>query len=166
MPSPGVAATWGADDYAAFVLEHLATESVVAASGVRPIPISGKQAFVPRLNNDGDAEWTAEGAEINSNAPDADTIQLIPKALKNVVSLSNESIGDTPVAVLDRIGTALTRAVASRLDRTLFDATVASAVRPAGLRSTAYTLPGAAAATIGDVASLDLFLDGQTAIQN
>lgn len=166
MPSPGVAATWGQTDFASFVLDHLSTASVVVASGVTPIPISGREAKIPRLNTDGTATWTAEGAEINSSAPDADMITLTPKALKNVVSLGNESLDDTAVETLDRVGMALTRAVATELDKTMFDATVASAVRPAGLRSTAFTFPGAAAATIGDVASLDLFLTSQATINN
>lgn len=166
MPSPGLAATWGADQFATFVLDHLAQESVVFASGARRINITGKTAHVPRLNSDGTAAWTAENAEIASSAPDADEIVLAPKKLADVVTISNESIDDAEVEVLDQVGLALTRAVGTALDTAVFDATAASAVRPAGLRSAAYTLPGAAATAIGDAASVDLLLDGIGAIRN
>jgi len=53
MPSVGVTATWGAETWANYVLEHLSTESVVLRAGVRRVDIQGKSARVPRLLTDG-----------------------------------------------------------------------------------------------------------------
>lgn len=145
MPAPTTSAVWGEEQWANFVLQHLSTESVLLNAGARRVNVSGKSMTIPRLLDDGDATWTAEGAEISSDAPDADTLTLTPKKLANVVSLSNESVSDASVDELNEVGRAMTRAAAKRMDLTAFDAAAASATRPAGLFSAAYTLPGTAA---------------------
>jgi HK97 family phage major capsid protein len=154
MATPGLTATWGAEAFAKFVLDHLSAQSVLLASGARRINITGKSAHVPRLLSDGNAAWTAEAAEIDSSSPDADEVVLSPKALKSICALSNESIGDAEVDVLDAVGVAMTRSISTKLDLTVFDAAVATSLRPAGLRSAAYTLPGVAA-TVANAAGID-----------
>src|SRR5262245_17720494 len=140
MASLAVTATWGFEEWASYVVEHLSTESVLLNSGARHVPIDGKKAHLPRINSDGAATWTAENAEIASSAPDADEVALTPMKLANTLSVSNESVADSTVDNLNRIGDAMTRSVAVALDTAAFDANVATAIRPAGLRSTAYTL--------------------------
>ena len=164
MPAPTTTSVWGSEQWAAYVLDHLATESVLLASGARRIDVEGKQAHVPRLNTDGTASSTAENAEIMSSAPDADEILLSPRKLANVLTVSNESIEDSSVDNLNRIGDAMTRSVATALDTAVFDAVVASAIRPAGLRSAAYTLPGVTGST-ADLAGIDAILTGIGAIR-
>src|SRR3954454_24096266 len=116
----GVNATWGAEDWAKFVLDHLSTQSVLLRAGARLIPVRGRVAHIPRVLSDGTATWTAEGGEIDSAAPDGDTLDLGPQKLANVVSLSNESIEDAPVNELDAVGNALTRSVATAIDAKAF----------------------------------------------
>lgn len=139
MPALGVNATHGADAWAAFVLDHLSTESVLLRAGARLIPIGGRIAHVPRVLTDGTATWTAEGAEITSSAPTGDQLVLTPKKLANVVSLSRESVEDAPVSELDAVGVALTRSVATAIDARGFGTAAATALEPAGLRS--YAIP-------------------------
>ena len=55
MGNLGVNATWGAEDWPAFVLEHLAEQSVLLQSGVRLVPIEGRVAHLPRMLTDGTA---------------------------------------------------------------------------------------------------------------
>ena len=160
MPSPAVTATWGADDYSKFVLDHLSVESAILASGARRINITGKQAHVPRLNSSGTASWTAELQEIVSSAPDADEILLVPKKTANVLVVSTEAIEDAEVDVLNRVGDAMARSVAVALDTKAFSADAATALAPAGLRS--YTLPG----VTGDPTLIDTLLTGIGAIRN
>jgi HK97 family phage major capsid protein len=159
VPHPGVSTTWGAIDFSPTILEHLNVEAAILASGARNIPVAGREARVPRLLDDGDAEWTAEGAEIGTHAPDADEIALVPKGLKNVVSLSNESIDSAEVAVLDGVGQAMARAAARALDRKLFSADAETATAPPGIRT--MTLPGAA----GDPGTIDGLLTAAAAIR-
>ena len=142
MPSPGRTATWGAEQWAAFVLEHLNAESVLLASGVRRINIVGKEAHVPRLLDDGTVVWVAEATEIPSDCPDADELVLAPKKVANICGLSNESISDSNVSVLNAVGDAMTRAVAKEVDKKALSADAATATSPAGLLSA--TLPGGA----------------------
>jgi HK97 family phage major capsid protein len=142
MPSPGTAATWGHEQWVDYILQHLALESVLLRSGARRIDVTGTKAHVPRLLTDGTASWTAEAAAITSSAPTADTIVLTPKKLANVLTISNESIEDTDVSVLNAVGDAMTRSLAVAMDAKALSADVATAVAPAGIRT--ITLPGAA----------------------
>ena len=146
MPALGVNASWGAREWAAYVLDHLSTQSVLLRAGARVVPVTGRVAHIPRVLTDGTATWTAEGAEIASSAPTGDTLDLSPKALKNVVSLSAESVEDSPVGELDAVGLALTRSIATAIDVKAFSADAATALAPAGLRSTATALPTAISA--------------------
>lgn len=138
----GVNATWGRDQWAAYVLRHLSTESVLLRAGARVVPVRGRIIHIPRTLTDGTAAWTAEGAEIPSSAPTGDQLVLTPKKLANVVSLSRESIEDAPINELDAVGNALTRSVAAAIDARAFSAAVATVLEPAGLRS--YAIPGLA----------------------
>lgn len=165
MASPGITATWGAEAWATYVLDHLSQQSVLVRAGARVIPIVGKQAHVPRLNTDGTASWTAELAEITSSAPDADEILLTPKKLANVLVVSHEAASDSSVDVLSTVGDAMTRSLAVALDTAAFDANAATAVRPAGLRSAAYVLPGTTGTT-ADAAGIDNILTGIGVIRN
>jgi HK97 family phage major capsid protein len=133
MPSPGLTSTWGAEQWAAYVLDHLSAASVLLASGARRIDVQGKEAHVPRLLDDGTVVWVAEGQDIPSDAPDADTLLLSPKKLANVVSLSNESIGDASVSVLNAVGDAMTRAVGTAVDAKAFSSDAGTATSPPGL---------------------------------
>ena len=116
MPHPGISTTWGAIDFSGPVLTQLAVESAALASGVRNIPVAGREARVPRILDEGTAEWTAEGAEINSHCPDADEVVLVPKGLKNVCSITNEAVDSAEVGVLDEVGNAISRSLAKALD--------------------------------------------------
>jgi HK97 family phage major capsid protein len=153
MPSPGLAATWGAEQWAAYVLEHIGQEAVLLRSGARRIDITGKESHVPRLVDDGTSDWIAEGVALPSVAPEADTLLLTPKKVANLVSLSNESISDSSVSTLNAVGTAMTRAVAAKIDSTAFSTVAGTATAPAGLLS--YTLPGAAVTAVDINAILD-----------
>ncbi len=132
-------ATWGREEWASYVLEHLAAESVLLRAGARIVPVLGRIAHVPRTLTDGTATWTPEGVEIASSAPTGDTLTLTPKKLANVVSLSRESVEDAPVNELDAVGTALTRSIAQAIDARAFGTAAATATEPAGLRS--YAIP-------------------------
>lgn len=137
MPAVGLNATWGAEEWANYVLQHLSTESVLMRSGARRIRVRGRKAHIPRVLTDGNVSWVAELAEIPSSAPTGDELVLEPKKIANVVSLSNESIYDAPVDELDAVGNALTRAIATAIDARAFSASAATATEPAGLRSMA-----------------------------
>lgn len=142
MPALGLNATWGRTEWASYVLEHLATASVLLRAGARLVPVRGRITHIPRTLTDGAATWTAEGAEIASSAPTGDTLVLTPKKLANVVSLSRESVEDAPIDELDAVGDALTRSVAQAIDDRAFGTAIATATEPAGLRS--YAIPAQA----------------------
>lgn len=133
MPALGLNATWGAEDWSSYVLEHLATTSALLRAGARFIPVRGRTAHVPRTLTDGTATWVDELEEIPSDAPTGDDLVLTPKKLGNVVTLSTEALEDAPVDELDAVGDALTRSVATAIDTRLFSTEVATAKAPAGL---------------------------------
>lgn len=137
MPALGLNATHGAESWASYVLQHLAAESVLLRSGARAIPVAGRKAHIPRVLSDGTASWVGELVEIPSSAPQGDELVLEPKKVANTVTLSRESIADSPADELDTVGNALTGAVATALDVKAFSADVATADAPAGIRSLA-----------------------------
>jgi HK97 family phage major capsid protein len=143
MPSPGLTATWGQQDWATTLIEALQTEAVLLASGASRIVGAGRVIHVPRLLVDPDADWVAELAELPSNAGDADTLDLTPKKIGNVFNLSTESVEDSPVGQLDAVGRAMVRGVARKVDARAFSNAAATATAPAGLLS--HTYPGTAA---------------------
>ncbi len=142
MANLGLNAAHGATSWAQFVLDHLSVSSVLLRSGARRIDVVGAQAHVPRVLSDGTATFVAELATIPSSAPTGDDLILAPKKIANVVTLSNESIGDSPIDELDGVGNALVRAVATALDGRAFSASAATAVAFAGILSN--TLPSQA----------------------
>jgi hypothetical protein len=87
-----------------YVLDHLATESVLLRSGARRIPITGRVAHVPRVLTDGDVAWVAEGQQIPSSARRATTWSLTPRKVANVVSVTSEAIADANADTLDAVG--------------------------------------------------------------
>jgi len=146
MPALGVTATWGRQDWSATLIEALTAESALLRSGATRVIVQGRTAHIPRVLVDPSAAWSAELAELPSNAGSADVLVLTPKKLGNVVNLSRESIEDAAVDELDAVGRSMIRGVASQLDSRFFSALAATATEPAGIRS--YVLPTGAVVTI------------------
>lgn len=144
MPDLGLTSTWGATDWAPLLIQALGLESAVALGGVRLIPIAGRDAYLPRLLVDPEADWVAELAELPSDAGDADTIHLTPRKIGNVTVLSTESVEDAPISELDAVAAALIRGVAKKVDARFFSADAATAIAPAGIFN--GTLPGTSVA--------------------
>lgn len=159
MPDLGRTATWGREDWSPVLIEGLRQQSALGRAGARIIPIKGKSGHVPRILVDPEADWVDELAELPSDAGEADTIELVPKKLGNVVTLSEESVQDAPVNELDAVGEALVRGASGKVDATFFSAAAegVNPARPAGLLS--YTLPG----TTGEV-DLETLIAGVGAI--
>lgn len=140
MSDLGLTATWGRQDWSPVLIEALTHESAVARGGVRLIPVRGRTGHIPRVLINPEADWVAELAELPSDAGDADTIELIPKKIGNVIALSSESIEDAEVNELDAVGRSMVRGVATKVDAKFFSDDAATATAPAGLL--AATLPG------------------------
>jgi HK97 family phage major capsid protein len=129
----GLNVTHGETTFADFVLQHLAIESALLRGGARFVPIGGRSAKIPRVLSDGAASWCAEGTEIPSDAPEGDILELVPRKVANVVSLSSESIADSGIGELDAVGNALTRSVAVATDARAFSTEAPTAIAPGGL---------------------------------
>ncbi len=112
----GLGAAITPEQWATFVLEHLSAQSVVLASGATRIDTINRQIHVPRVLNDGGADWFGELEEINETGPTGDDLVLSPKKVAALVRLSSESVDDSNPSVLDAVGTAMTRAVALKAD--------------------------------------------------
>jgi HK97 family phage major capsid protein len=127
------------EEWARFVLDHLAAESVVLASGATRIDTSSKLIHVPRLTDDGGVDWYGELEDIENEAPDGDDLVLTPKKVAALIRLSNESVGDSSPAVLDSAGQAMLRAVALEADRAIFHG--AGGKAPVGILDAETPLP-------------------------
>lgn len=116
----GIGEAISPEEWSSYVLDHLAHESVVLASGATRIDTSAKQVHVPRLTSDGGAGWFAELEEIDVGDPVGDDLVLTPHKCAAVTVLSNEVVADSNPSVLDAVGGAMTRAVALAADKALF----------------------------------------------
>jgi HK97 family phage major capsid protein len=134
----GIGAAFTPEQWATYVLDHLAGASVVLASGATEIRTDSKQIHVPRITGDGTAAWYAELDPIGPGDPTGDELILTPRKVAALTTLSNESVDDSNPDVLDSTGNAMVRAVAREADRAYFTGTGAANNQPTGI----LTLPG------------------------
>jgi HK97 family phage major capsid protein len=152
MPALGVNATWGQEQWSTYLIQHLAEQSALLRAGCRFLPVGGRNVHIPRTLLDGTAGWVAELAPIPSDSPTGDELVLTPKKTGNVVSLSRESVEDSPISELDAVGNALTRSVARAVDVAALGSAAATATTPGGL------LTASVPTQTGGVGSVDTFL--------
>ena len=158
--SPGLATTWGREDWSTTLIEALVLQSALLRAGATRITTDARVVHAPRLKVHPAAAWVAEMAPIPSDSGDADTLVLVPRKVANVLTLSTESIEDSSVDELTAVGNAMVRGVAVQVDAAAFSASAATSTTPAGLLS--YALPGTGA---GGKVDIDGILDAVGAIQ-
>jgi HK97 family phage major capsid protein len=108
------------EQWASFVLDHLDHESVLLASGARRIDTDSKLIHVPRLSDSGAADWYGELETIGPGDPVGDDLELEPKKIAALTTLSNEVVSDSNPSVLDTVGNAMVRAISLAADKALF----------------------------------------------
>src|SRR4051794_28590162 len=129
--TPGtLGAALTAEQWSAFVLDHLATQSVVLASGATEIRTDFKSVHVPRVTGDGGAGWYDELQPIGPGDPGGDELELVPRKCAALTTLSNESVEDAGPDTLDAVGNAMVRAVALKVDAGFFNGTGAANNQP------------------------------------
>ncbi len=119
LPAPGLGAGITPEQWASYVLEHLSAQSVVLASGATRVTTAQKVVHIPRVLADGSAMWLSELEEITAGDPTGDELVLTPKKCGALTTLSDEVVSDSSPSVIDAVGTAMTRAVALKVDRAL-----------------------------------------------
>jgi HK97 family phage major capsid protein len=134
------------EEWAGYVLDHLAAASVVLASGATEVRTSAKQIHMPRITGDGAVGWYSELEAIGPGDPVGDELILTPKKVAALTTLSNEAVDDSTPSVLDAVGNAMVKAVAREADRAYFAGTGPANDQPVGI----MTLPGLPA-SIGPV---------------
>ena len=135
----GLGAAITPEQWATYVLDHLAAASVLLASGATELRTTAKQLHVPRVTGDSAVGWYDELEPIGEGAPPGDEVVLTPRKVATLVNLSNEAVNDSTPSVLDTVGAAMTRSVAREADRAMFAGT--GGKQPTGLLNLAPTLP-------------------------
>jgi HK97 family phage major capsid protein len=158
--SPGLATTWGREDWSSTLIEGLILQSALLRAGATRVTTDARVVHCPRLKVHPTAAWVAELTALPTDSGDADTLVLVPRKLGNVINLSTESVEDASISELDAVGMAMVKGVAVAVDAAAFSATAATSTVPAGLLS--YTLPGTGA---GGTVTIDSILDAVGAIQ-
>jgi HK97 family phage major capsid protein len=141
MPSPALTTTWGQQEWSTTLIEALFVESVLLRAGPNRVTTDGRIVHIPRLLVAPRADWVEELRELPSDAGEADTLDLTPKKVGNVIALSNESIEDSSASQLDRVGRAMTRGVATKVDAKAFSSDRVEARAPAGLYAEEFRVP-------------------------
>lgn len=126
-------------------------ERAVTASAANVIPFSTNELRIP-IVTDGSAAWVAEGAEIPVDEPVLSEVVLTPRKLAVLVPLSNELIADANGDVTRRVGEAVARAIARKLDAAFFAATTpANGMKALGAQTGTLT-------ATSDLVNLDVFV--------
>jgi HK97 family phage major capsid protein len=142
IESSGIGAAFTPEQWAQYVLDHLAGASVVLASGATEVRTSAKAIHVPRITGDGTVAWYDELEPIAPGGPDGDELVLTPKKVATLARLSDEAVADSNPSIIDGIGNAMTRAVAREADRAIIAGT--GTKQPTGLLNLTPALPSTA----------------------
>ncbi len=159
MPLAPFTNTWGQEEWSASLLEALIRESALLNSPVTTIHTDSKVLHIPRLAVHPTAAWTAELAELPSDAGTEDVIALLPRKIGNTILLSRESIEDASVDVLNALGVGMARGLSHAIDSTAFGAVLETSTTPGGL------LYGVTADETPATVTIDSILDGVGAIE-
>jgi hypothetical protein len=79
MPALGLNAAHGAESWSTVLIEALSQESADLRGGIPALPVDGKVVHLPRILIDPAADWTAELAELPSDAGSGDALALQPR---------------------------------------------------------------------------------------
>lgn len=153
---------WGQEQWSQSLLEALIRESALLNSPAQVNRTDSKVLHIPRLSVHPTAAWTAELAELPSDAGTEDVLVLTPRKIGNVVTLSRESIEDASVDALNEMGQSMARGLSHVIDSTAFGTAAETATTPAGLLN--GVTPNAAP-TNGSNVAIDDILDGIGAIE-
>lgn len=138
--SAGLGQALTPEEWSRFVLDHIAAESVVIASGATVVRTTNRVIHVPRVTGDGGTGWYAELAPLGAGDPVGDELILEPRKCAALSTVSNEAVNDSDPSALDAIGTAMLRAIGLAVDHAYFDGTGPGNNQPTGILT--LGLPG------------------------
>lgn len=144
------------EDVGTLLIEPVLAQSI-AAQLCTIVRTEAASFRIPRLTDDGDAVWVAEGAEIPMSDPEFAEAVVIPTKVARISTVSREAANDTTPAAAEVIGDAISRSLADAVDRA-FVGPVQPAPAPSGLAALTGTSDVYAGA--GALTSLDAFAEG------
>lgn len=97
------------------------------------LPVTGRSLRIPRVLEDPNAGWVAEGDEITIDDPTTDEIVVEPRKIAVISTITNELATDSNPSAANVIGAGLVRDISRKLDAALFAANTTNG--PAGLAS-------------------------------
>lgn len=110
-------------EQANYVLSALEARSVFLQA--RPVVVRTERGELTIPHERGEtvdlANWTTEGDPITEGNPDGEGIAAIPRAVKALVTASNESVMDSEPALLEHLENRLLRALSLRADAGYFE---------------------------------------------
>lgn len=120
------------DQYGPLVVEPVTRQSV--AMQVSTVLATGQHTMnIPRVTEDPNAAWVAEGAEITPDDGALAELSVTPRKVAGLTIVSRELADDSTPGALKIVGDGLARSIADRVDAAFFGAL--SAPAPAGLES-------------------------------
>ena len=96
--------------------------------------IEASKIRFPLITDDPEADWTAEGAEITESEAVANEVEVIPRKIAGLTSVSNEVANDSSPDALGTIADRLSHSSILKFDGAFFGpAPTSTAVQPGGL---------------------------------
>lgn len=114
------------------VVEPVIRQSI-ATQVSTPVTIASKDTRFPILKADPDSGWVAEGAEITVDDAEFDELEVTPKKVAAITTLSTELATDSSPEAQAVLGSALVRSLVAKIDSAYFGNTVTNG--PNGLGS-------------------------------
>jgi HK97 family phage major capsid protein len=140
-------------EFANYVLDRIRHESVLIAAGARVVTSGAKTLTIPRITADVPMGWFSELADMSGEQGDADTITLDFKKVGTVITVGQETVGDSDPATLQVLGDNLAKALALEIDKQLFQGD-GTGNKPTGfLRGTTVNSTPTAIQIFGDAAT-------------
>ena len=95
--SPGLATTWGREDWSTTLIEALVLQSALLRAGATRITTDARVVHCPAPQGPSGRGMGRRAQSDPERLGDADTLVLVPRKVANVLNLSTESIEDASI---------------------------------------------------------------------
>lgn len=149
-------------DYASLIVQPTRQAAIALHESVSTVIVTdAHELIVPRVIDDGDAGWYAEGEDMSGGDGELDSVTITPKKIGRVRKISNELADDSSPEAQDIVAGMLGQAIATGIDAAFFGSLTAPA--PKGLPWIAANVN--AISSIGAWDDLDPFAEAISASQ-
>ena len=134
-------------------LDYLRAKNVIVAAGAKLVTGAKGDIQIPVLGSDITCTWESETAETSASTPAFSSVKFTPKRLSTRVEVSRMLIEQDSLGIEEFLMNAISEAINSKLEATIFDASAGTTTRPQGLMYDSSTI--ADASTFAQITTME-----------